>query len=212
MTAQTNQATPSPLTSTDVVTPDCRLSFQSLFKKKPDAPGSEKTSYQATFLFPPKTDFQPFLAAIKAACIKKFGKFPVPGLKIPIRPCEEKEYAGYDAGWKFLPTKSEAVVPVVDRQRIPVSEEQGLVYSGCWVKAHLRCYAWSHPTGGKGVSFELKAVQFIKNDERLDGRGKPSNPDLVFEALELEEGDFGIGSVPPGSDEGTADDLADLIG
>lgn len=182
----------------DFVTPEVRLSFPSLFTKKPNGPGSDKSSYQATLLIPPGTDISKFTAAMKGALIKKFGKVQVPGLKpMPLRKAEEKEYQGYDPGWLFVATKTESPVPVVDRRRVPITDPSA-VYAGCWVRAHVRAWAYDNKFG-KGVSFELKAIQFVRDGERLDGRGKPSDPEQVFEALDLDEG-TGEASAKPADD------------
>lgn len=175
----------SPLSELDVITCECRLSFPALAEKKSNGPDSAKSSYQATLLIPPGTDMAPFNKAMRAAILKKFSKPTVTGLRNPIRNAAEKEYAGYDEGWLFIATKSDVQIPIVDRQKIPIVD-LAKVYAGCWVKAHIRAWAYNNQFG-KGVSFELKALQFIKDGDRLDGRGKPSDPDMVFEALELDE-------------------------
>lgn len=38
-------------------------------------------------------------------------------------------------------------------------------YSGAWFRASIRAYAWSHKTGGKGVSFALDNILKMKDDE-----------------------------------------------
>lgn len=190
----------SSLSETDVRTLDVRLSFPALDKKKPNGPGSDKSSFQATLLLPPGTDLAPYKAAIKAAILKKWGKLEVKGMRpVPMHKAETKDYAGYEAGWLYVPTKTDTPVPLVDRQRIAVDPSK--FFAGCWVRAHIRCYAYDNQFG-KGVSFELKALQFIKDGDRLDGRGKPSNPDEVFEALEMED------TTPTGGDDLPWDPLA----
>lgn len=178
-----------------------RLSFPSLDKKRPNAEGSDKTSYQATFLFPPNFDFTKLYAAVKAAMMKGFGKL-LEGKSLVrpiIRNAEEKEYAGYDKGWKFIASKSDVAVPIVGPDKTPIALEDitTRVYAGCYVNAVVEPWCQDNKHG-KAINWNLKAIQFVKDGERLDGRGKPSDPDKVFEALELppEEG---------GSDAGTAD-------
>lgn len=172
------------------VTPEVRLSFPSLFTKKETFRASGKFAYSTTLLIPP-TAVQAFRAAMVAAVTAKWGAgVKVAGLKNPLRLCEEKEFAGYEPGWFFCSTKSEAQPPVVDRARLPVTDP-AKVYAGLWVKCALAAWAYDNASG-KGVSFDLRAVQLIRDDERLDGRSKAANPDEVFEALELPpEGDAG---------------------
>ena len=165
-----------------------RLSFPALDKKKSNGPGSDKESFQATFLFPPGYDFTKLKAAMKAAVLKKWNKLDVKGLRNPLRDASEKEYAGYDKGWMFLATKSDVQVPVVGPDKLPI--DLARVYAGCYVNAHVSAWCYDNKWG-KGISFNLKAIQFVKEGERLDGRGKPSDPDAVFDALELPPDDGG---------------------
>lgn len=171
-----------------------RLSFPSLDKMRPNFPGSDKQSYQATLLFPPGFDFTKLHAAMKVAVLKKFNKLDVKGLKNPLRNNSEVDY-GYPKDGKFLATKSSVRIPMVGPDKSPV--EPSVFYAGCYVNAHIE--AWAYDNASKGISFDIRALQFVKDGERLDGRGKPSDPDVVFDALEL----------PPEGGEGgdTGDDF-----
>ncbi len=175
----TNKPVPRP---TQFTTPEVRLSFPALFKPKPRAQGSSDLTYQATLLLPPSCDLKPFITAMQAAMMAKWGKL-MPGARNPIRDAAEKQYGGYEKGWRFLPTHNQAPVPIVDRQRLPITDPSK-VYAGCWIHACVNAWAYDNQFG-KGVSFELKAVQFLRDDERLDGRSKPVNPDEAFEAIEM---------------------------
>lgn len=175
----TSKPVPRP---TIITTPEVRLSFPALFKPKPKSQGSAELTYQATLLIPPTCDLKPFITAMQAAIAARWGAKVPPGLRNPIRNAEEKDYAGYEKGWKFISTQNTSPVPVVDRQRIPITDPSK-VYAGCWIHACIG--AWTYDNVSKGVSFELKAVQFLRDDERLDGRGKPVNPDEAFEAIEM---------------------------
>lgn len=169
---------------TDIVTPDVRLSFPALFEPKPRARGSDKLTYQATLLLPPKTDMAPFVAAMKAAMMAKFGKLlPLAGRGNPIHKAEEKQYAGYEPGWHYISTNNTRAPAVVDQLKRPVTDPDRM-YPGLWVRAFLNAYAWDNPAGGKGVSFSLNAIQVVRDGERLDGR-REVNPDEVFTALEM---------------------------
>lgn len=180
------------LSAVEVITPPVRLSFPALFEPKPRARGAEKLTFQATILIPPTVKLQPFVDAAKAAMIAKFGKvIPMQPGKNPIHKCEEKEYAGYEPGWHYIALNSDRPPGVVDQRGVPITDPNK-VYAGCWVNVYMNAYGWSHPTGGRGVSFGLNAVQFVKDDERLDGRKSAKD---VFEALELEDGEVPAGSV-----------------
>lgn len=40
-------------------------------------------------------------------------------------------------------------------------------YAGCFADVHLNLFAYSHPTGGKGVSAQLNGVRFVDHGEKL---------------------------------------------
>jgi hypothetical protein len=163
-----------------LLTPEARLAFPALFVPKPrtrevkmdpkGVPIPPELYYQATLLLPPTVDLRPFHTAMLAACTAKFGReFRLPANKNPIRDCAEKDLAGYDEGWHFVAASSKTRRPgVVNRLNEPVTDP-AMVYSGMWIRAYLNAFAWNHPSGGKGVSFGLTAVQLIRDDERLDG-------------------------------------------
>lgn len=164
-----------------------RLAFPAVFKPRPKSKDQpDKLTYQATLLLPPSFDLAPLKAAAQAAVVAKFDK--VVRCKNPIRPAEDKEgMAGFEPGWHFISAWSNQRPAVVDRRAVPITDES-VIYPGVWVNCHVSAFAWDHPTGGKGVSFNLDALQFVKDDERLDGRVNVGN---VFEALD-DEGETAV--------------------
>jgi hypothetical protein len=49
------------------------------------------------------------------------------------------------------------------------------LYSGAYYRASIRCFAWEHPTGGKGVSVALDNVMKIKDGEAFSGKSSASD-------------------------------------
>lgn len=167
----------------ELVTPPVRLAFPALFKPKPRFQGSDRETYQAVLLLPPDTDMAPFVAAMKAAMVEKFGKvIQLPAAKNPIRDCGDKTIDGYEDGWAYINTHSGYAPAVVDQQRQEIIDPSK-IYAGCWCRFHLTAYAWDHPSGGKGVSFSVNAVQLVRDGERLDGRRDVSE---IFESITVE--------------------------
>lgn len=173
--------------STVVRLNNVRLSFPALFKPRPKSrttPGV--LTFQASFLLPPSFDLEPLKKAAMAAVQAKFAK-PTK-VKSPIRDAGEKDFAGYEEGWHFIAAWSNHRPVVVDRLAAPVTDES-LIYPGMWVNAHVNAFAWDHPEGGKGVSWNLNAIQIVRDDERLDGR---INAASAFEPLDaLPSGSMG---------------------
>lgn len=169
-----------------------RLAFPSPFELKPRAQGLPPTHYQTSILLPPNTDLKPLAEAVKAAMVKKFGKpIQLKDKGNPIRKAEAQEYAGYAPGWWEIRSSSERKIPVVGPDKLPITDKTQ-VWGGQWANVILSAYGWGPNAGGQGVSFELGAIQIAKpgadsdpGGARLDGRGKPVDPDEVFTALEL---------------------------
>lgn len=170
---------------TYVLTGEVRLSFPSLFKMRPKSPENpDKLTYQCTILIPPNEDLKVYQAAAHAAMKAKWGKIlPYPLGKEPVKPCERKEgLAGYEPGWHFISMHSNDPVAVVDRFNTPVTDPS-LVYPGMWVRAYINAFAWEHKQGGKSVSFGFRAIQLVRDGDRLDSRA-PVKADDVFAPLE----------------------------
>jgi hypothetical protein len=74
---------------------------------------------------------------------------------------------------------------VVDRQKAAVTEDDGLIYSGCYVNASLAAAGYTFGKVKKGVKCYLNGVQFVKDGERF---GADASAD--FDALDGDEDDF----------------------
>lgn len=177
---------------TEVTTKPVRLSYPHLFEPKAKSEGGAPV-YQAQLLLPPSFDIAPLRAAMAAAVKDKFGDKTPPKERMapygnPLRKMEEKQDAetgefpkGWEAGGHFLGVANKYQPTVVDR-KAQVIKDPNLVYPGCWVQVHLNAYAWDFK-GKWGVSFSLEAVQFVRDDERFDGR-RPATD--IFKPLEGE--------------------------
>jgi hypothetical protein len=184
---------------TDVITCDVRLAFPSLATRKPRARGSEKLTFQATLLFPPAADLNPVKEAVKAAMMRKWGKLvKLAPRNNPLKAAGDKDYAGFEPDWTYIATNSDRAPGLVNRRSQPLALDaiESTFYPGCWVRAFVNAFAWEHPTGGQGVSFGLMGLQFIRDDERFDGRRNASE---VFVPLDMDDAVPGAG--PPASDE-----------
>lgn len=81
--------------------------------------------------------------------------------------------------------------PAVVDQRKKELHSPDDVYSGMWANVLLETFPYSHPTGGKGVSFSLRAVQKVSDDEQFGG--SPIDVDEEFDELEVSEEDDLLG-------------------
>lgn len=133
------------------------------------------------------------------AAKEKWGKVP-PKFKSPIKDGDDEaeEYPDL-ANTYFINAGNTRKPGVVDEDLDPIMDA-GELYSGAWYRCSLTCYAWEHPTGGKGASFSLNNVMKIKDDERLDG-GTTAEQDFA-----------GFAKRPSDDDDDDGDDDESLLG
>lgn len=159
-----------------------RLSYPNLFTAKAMEGGKPK--FSASFLINKKTHaplIKRLEQMIERAMLDKFGK-KVPLKNVCLHDGNEKEdKEGYGDEIMFLVAKSDTRPAVVDQHVNPLAEADGKIYGGCYVNATVELFGYSHPTGGKGVSAQLRAVQFVKDGESF-GAG-PVNAEEEFEPV-----------------------------
>ncbi len=83
-------------------------------------------------------------------------------------------YDGFE-GKMYVTAKAVARPGVYDRARQPVTADDGVVYSGCYVNAIFDLYANTDPKR-KGVFAGLTGVQFVKDGDSFGG-GAPARAD-----------------------------------
>jgi hypothetical protein len=166
-----------------------RLSYPNLFK--PTAMEGGKPKFSATFLMNKKEHaalIKKIEQTIERAMLDKFQK-KVPLKNICLHDGNEKEdKEGYGDEVMYLVAKSDTRPAVVDQKVVTIAEEDGKIYGGCYVNATVEIFAYSHPTGGKGVSAQLRAVQFAKDGESF-GAG-PVNAEDEFEPVSDDASDY----------------------
>lgn len=169
-----------------------RLSFPCLWKAESFEGGPAKFSIKLLLnKVRDKQQIKALEAAAEEAVKLKFPKGVKGSLRNPgINEASEKEWGGYDDQHLFITATSTRRPSVVGRKVEPLVEADGKPYAGCYVNATVEAYAWEHKTG-KGVSFELLAVQFDSDGEAFGG-GAPVDPDDEFEELDDEDEDNGV--------------------
>lgn len=94
---------------------------------------------------------------------------------------DKPEMDGYGDGVMFISAIRKTRPAVVDRAVNPITEEDGIIYAGCYVNATIRLWVQDNKWG-KRVNAELRAVQFVKDGESF-GAG-PVNAEDEFTSLE----------------------------
>ena len=166
-----------------VLLKNVRLSFPSLFKTEQYA-GEDTEKYAATFLIS-KSDTKTVASieqACKAALVEKYGEGKVPkGFKLPLVDGDDKEYQGY-ADCVYIKANTKKRPTLVNRDKTPIVEEDGILYGGCYVNASIDVWVMDN-SYGKKVLASLNAIQFVKDGESF---GTKSDGADDFEDLDDE--------------------------
>jgi hypothetical protein len=147
-----------------IILKNVRISFPDLFKK--GIFNGEETKYGATFLLN-KEEHADSIADIKAQ-IAELVKTNLKGAKIAadklcLRDGDDVEYDGY-AGCYSIKCSTKKRPIVIDRDRSPLTEDDGKPYAGCYVNASIDLWVQNNAYG-KRVNSTLLAVQFFKDGE-----------------------------------------------
>ena len=168
---------------------NARLSFPDLWKAA-SFNGSEP-KFGATFIFPKGGKTEALVAdAIEAVATEKWGA-KAPGVlrelrgkdRVCIKDGDGKNYDGYE-GMSYVTTSSKTRPMVIDRDRSPLTEEDGRPYAGCYVNASIDVWAMDNQYG-KRVCASLVGVQFVKDGDAFGGAASASVDE--FEDLGMEE-------------------------
>lgn len=164
-----------------------RLSFPSLFKKA--VFNGNETKFEATFLIEKGSANEKMVEKALAAFIQeKFQGKPPKGLKTTCwADGDEKDSAGYE-NMMALKAGSNKRVPVIHRDRSPISEEDNVIYAGCYVNAIVSFWFSDHPLGGKQILGNLLGVQFFKDGQPFSDAAMASVDD--FDAFDDDEDEF----------------------
>jgi Protein of unknown function (DUF2815) len=151
-------------------------------------------TYQLVVLLPADYDLGPLNRIALAAAEKMFGSdakklIAAGAIKSPFRSQAEKAAEGKmgyseDPNAKFINVKSEMQPGVVDQQLRPILDPSK-IHGGVVCNVQVNAFPWSHPTGGKGLSFGLQNVQLVRDGLNL-GSGNP-DPKKVFRPLSVPE-------------------------
>lgn len=100
--------------------------------------------------------------------------------KVCLKDGDDKEYDGY-AGNFYVPTRSDTRPTVLDRDKTPLTKDDGKPYSGCYANVVIEVWAQDNKYG-KRINAQLKGVQFVKDGDAFGGSAPASADD--FEEVE----------------------------
>jgi hypothetical protein len=161
-----------------------RLSFPELWHPKEFKTGDGKPRYSATFLIEPgSANDKAIRAAIEEegtnAFKAKWEKAQKDMWGNSNKCCyldgDRKEYDGYAGNW-YIASHNRARPLVIDRDRTPLTEDDGKPYAGCYVNAIVDIYV---QTGeNPGIRASLSGVQFYKDGDAFGGGSRASTDDF----------------------------------
>lgn len=88
---------------------------------------------------------------------------------------DKKKFEGFE-GNLYLAPSADTRPTAVNRDRSPVTEDDGVIYSGCYVNAKVEIWVQDNQWG-KRVNATLLGVQFVKDGDSFAGGPPPANPD-----------------------------------
>lgn len=178
--------------SEKIILKNVRLSYAHIFRPSAIADDAPK-KYSVTAIIPKSEEAQ--LRAVKTA-LATAAEARFPGRIKPEKPwpatlhCPLKdgdtladEHPEY-ANAYILRAASDRRPVVLDRHCAALTEEDGLLYSGCYANLSLAAAAFD-VSAKKGVTVYLNGVQFVRDGERLSGHDAAND----FEDLD-EDGRF----------------------
>lgn len=158
---------------------DVRLSFPSLFRKGTFA--GEETKYEATFLLS-KDGHADLINSIKEA-ISDLIKTDLKGVKLPadklcLRDGDLVIYDGYDGCYSIKASSQKRPI-VLNRDKSPLTEDDNIIYPGCYVNAIIELWAQNN-SWGKRINASLLGVQFARDGEPFGNGSSASADDFDF--------------------------------
>jgi hypothetical protein len=182
--------------SEDFKSPECRLSYASgLFKPRAAAEGAPER-YSATLIFPKaaRADLEKHVAKViedewgkKGIERAKAGMIKSPFLAGDGKEARSKSsgelHGGMGPDVFFIRVQANKDRPPAVRWKDPnLQETEANVFSGCYGKAVLNCFAWNNAQSGDGVSFGIQMFQRTREGERLGGSGG-IDPEKFYETI-----------------------------
>lgn len=104
-------------------------------------------------------------------------------------------YSGFE-GMKFITAKSETRPTVINRDKTPLTADDGVVYSGCYGNVHVD--VWALKKGKPCIVCDLKGVQFTRDGDAFSSGAAPAKVD--------DFDDLGAGEQPGGTASGDDED------
>lgn len=150
---------------------DVRLSFPALFVPKVWQNSQTEPKYEATFILDSelhKKEIDQINARIDELLIPhKTTRAKIKSDHLCLKDGNFTDRPEYQDAFT-IKAKSRKRVPIIDCDAVtPITEDDNIIFAGCYVSAYIELWVYTTPTLGIGVN--LKSVQFRKKGESFDG-------------------------------------------
>ncbi len=162
-----------------------RLSFPSLFQ--PSSFGGESTDkYEATFVLDKKEHAEVIkqIQTAADALMKEAFKGKIPADKVCLKDGDDMARPEFE-GKMTIKALTKKRPLVINRNKSPITEDDNIVYAGCYVNAIVNLWAQNNQYG-KRINAQLDGVQFCRDGEPFGDSGISAEAFDVFG----EEDDF----------------------
>lgn len=173
-----------------------RLAFPVLFEAK-TVNGEGKPAFSACFLIDPADpQVKTINAAIEAVAKEKWGAKADALLtqmrktdKVALHDGDAK--ATYDGfpGNLYVSARNATRPLVIDKDKSPLTEQDGKPYAGCYVNASVEFWAQDN-NYGKRINASLRGVQFLRDGDAFAGGGAASEDEFDELSEGAEAGDL----------------------
>jgi len=153
-----------------------RLSFPNLFRRA--VFNGEDTKFGATLLLDKKMHAEEIVAIQTAIEEKLAGDLKGAKLtpdRICLRDGDESEYDGY-AGCMSLKASNNSRPLVIHKDKSPITEDDGVVYAGCYVNAVIDFWTQNNQFG-KRINANILGLQFAGDGEPFGDGGRVAKQD-----------------------------------
>lgn len=160
---------------------DVRAAFLKCWKAE-TVNGEGDPAFSASFIIDPKDpQVKVINAAIEQTAKDKWGakadavlKQMRAGDKLCLHDGDTKaQYDGFE-GNLFVAARSKTRPLALNRDKTPLTEEDGVLYSGCYVNVSLELWAQDN-SFGKRVNAQLGGIQFSKDGDAFAGGGSAAD-------------------------------------
>lgn len=172
-----------------------RLSYANVFEARAMQEGQEPKYSAQIIISKDHPQIKELKKAIYEVAKDKFPKLvkdnKIPAkLKTPLRDGDEErdDEPEVYGGMYFFNASNKKRPTVVDRDKTPLTEDDKVIYSGCYCNVIVDVYGFD-TAGNKGVAAALCGVQFKKDGEALGGKGVTADD---FDEEEADEDDYDI--------------------